>query len=99
MSIAAYAIWQRGLNSPGVKRALVIFLGQLVLNILWTVVFFGSESLLGGLVTIILLWGAIFLTIDLFWRQSRMAGWLLIPYIAWVTFATVLNAAIFALNR
>jgi len=98
MGIAAYIIWQQGFDHSSVKKALAIFLVQLMLNVLWSFIFFGLESLLGGLVVIILLWGAIFLTISLFLRQSRMAGWLLIPYIAWVTFATVLNAAIFALN-
>lgn len=98
MGVAAYVIWQQGFDHSSVKRALAIFLVQLMLNVLWSFIFFGLESLLGGLVVIILLWGAIFLTISLFLRQSRMAGWLLIPYIAWVTFATVLNAAIFALN-
>jgi tryptophan-rich sensory protein len=98
MGVAAYTIWQQGFDHSSVKRALAVFLVQLVLNVLWSFVFFGLESVLGGLVVIILLWSAIFLTISLFLRQSRMAGWLLIPYIVWVTFATVLNAAIFALN-
>lgn len=98
LGVAAFIIWQQGLDQLRVKRALMAFLLQLVLNVLWSFVFFGMESTLGGLILIIVLWGAILLTVILFFRQSRQAGWLLIPYIVWVTFATVLNAAIFALN-
>ena len=98
MGLAAYFVWQQGWEHSRVKRALGVFLLQLVLNVLWSFVFFGMQSTLGGLIVIIMLWGAILLTIVLFFRQSSLAGWLLVPYIMWVTFATVLNAAIFALN-
>src|SRR3990170_6763487 len=76
MGIAGFVIWQRGFERSSVKRALAVFLMQLILNVLWSFVFFGLESTLGGLVIIILLWGAILLTIDLFFKQSRVAGWL-----------------------
>ncbi len=98
MGIAAYSVWLHGFENSPVKKALAAFLVQLVLNVLWSFVFFGQEWPLGGLVVIILLWGAILTTIILFSKQSAIAAWLLVPYIVWVTFATVLNAAIFALN-
>jgi tryptophan-rich sensory protein len=84
---------------PGVKLALAVFLVQLVLNALWSVLFFGLRSPLAGLVEIAVLWVAILATIILFFRVSVPAGVMLLPYIAWVSFAAVLNAAIFVLNR
>jgi tryptophan-rich sensory protein len=98
MGIAAFLIWRRGLGQKGVKLALVIFLVQLVLNALWSVVFFGLQSPLYGVVVIVALWVAILLTILSFFRQSTAAGALLLPYILWVSFASVLNIAILVLN-
>jgi benzodiazapine receptor len=71
---------------------------QLVINILWSVIFFGLESPLYGLIVIIVLWMAILITILRFWKISPAAAWLLVPYILWVSIATALNAAIWALN-
>jgi tryptophan-rich sensory protein len=70
-----------------------------VLNALWSVLFFGLRSPLAGLVEIAVLWVAILATIILFFRVSVPAGVMLLPYIAWVSFAAVLNAAIFGLNH
>jgi len=99
MAVAAFLIWKQGLNAAGVKLALGAFLFQLVLNSLWSVFFFGMRSPLAGLVDIIVLWMAIVATIVLFFRVSSPAGILLLPYLAWVTFAAVLNAVIYCLNR
>jgi translocator protein len=99
MAVAAWLVWKRGLGVPGVKLALVIFLAQLMLNVLWSILFFGLRSPLAGLVDIVLLWFAILGTIVLFFRVSTVAGILLLPYIAWVSFAAILNAAILLLNR
>ncbi len=99
MGISAYLIWQEGLESLVVKEALVVFLMQLALNVVWSIAFFGFESPFGGLIVIALLWGAILLSIIEFIRLSLTAGLLLIPYIVWVSFAAVLNAAIYVLNR
>lgn len=72
---------------------------QLVLNALWSILFFGRRAPLAALVEILLLWTAIVLTIVAFARISRLAALLLVPYLLWTTFATVLNAAIWRLNR
>ena len=98
MGIAAFFVWRKGLQTPGVKRALNIFLLQLGLNSLWSIVFFGSRSIVGGLAVIVLLWLAIFWTIKEFLAISKPAAVLLIPYIAWVSFAFILNEAFFILN-
>jgi len=98
MAIAAFLIWRKGLGEEGVKTALVIFLVQLVLNALWSVVFFGLTSPLYGMVVILLLWVAILLTIIKFFRLSTTAGALLLPYILWVSFASALNISIWVLN-
>jgi translocator protein len=99
MAVAAWLVWKRGFGAPGVKLALAAFLVQLVLNALWSILFFGLRSPLAGLVDIIAMWLAILATIFFFFRVSVPAGVLLLPYIAWVSFAAVLNAAILRLNR
>jgi tryptophan-rich sensory protein len=99
MGIALYLVWRTGLAAKGVKVAIAVFIAQLVLNMLWSFAFFGAESPLAGLVVIAALWIMIVVTIAVFAPVSRPAALLLIPYIAWVSFATVLNAAIYALNR
>jgi benzodiazapine receptor len=99
MAVAAFLVWRQGFGAPGVKLALAVFLVQLVLNSLWSVFFFGMRSSLAGLADIIVLWLAIVATIILFFRISVPAGVLLLPYVGWVTFAAVLNVAIYRLNR
>lgn len=98
MGIAAFLIWKKGLDRKDVKIALGIFLGQLVLNTLWSVIFFGLQNPGGALVEIIFLWLAILATIVAFYRVSKAASYLLVPYILWVSFATYLNYAIWTLN-
>jgi benzodiazapine receptor len=98
MAVAAFLIWRKGLAHEGVKCALTLFLVQLVLNALWSVVFFGLQSPLYGMVVILALWIAILLTIIKFFRLSVAAGSLLLPYILWVSFASVLNISIWVLN-
>ena len=98
MGVAAAIVWQYGLSERRVKVSLVIFLVQLALNILWSLVFFGFESPLAGLVVIAALWIAILVTIIRFFEISKTAGVLLLPYIGWVTFASVLNFYIYLLN-
>jgi len=99
MAVAAFLVWKQGFGAPGVKLALAVFLVQLVLNALWSILFFGMRSPLAGLVDIAVLWLTILATIVLFFRVSTAAGILLLPYITWVSFAAVLNAAILRLNR
>ncbi|MFC1905493.1 TspO/MBR family protein [Chloroflexota bacterium] len=98
MAIAAFLIWQKGLNSKGVKKALILFLIQLVLNSLWSVIFFGLQSPLWGMILIVLLWIAIIFTMLKFYKISTAACWLLLPYILWITFAATLNFSIWILN-
>lgn len=98
MGIAAYLILSKGFKKPAVKTALYIFSTQLALNVLWSVVFFGLRSPFYGMVAIILMWIAILATILKFYGISRTAGYVMIPYILWVSFAAVLNYYVFILN-
>jgi benzodiazapine receptor len=99
MGVAVFLVWREGFSQAGVTSAFIVFWGQLVLNILWSVVFFGLKSLLGGLVVIGLLWIAILASIILFFGVSPVAGGLLIPYIVWVSIAANLNLQVWRLNR
>lgn len=97
MGLAAGLVWLRG-PSTAVRAALTVFAVQLVLNALWTPVFFGARALGAALLVILLMWLAIALTIMRFWPVHRLAAALLLPYLAWVSFATALNAALWRLN-
>ncbi len=99
MGISLYFVWQKGTADPHIKIALLMFAAQLVLNILWSILFFGMRSPMLGLIEIALLWVFILLTITNFYHISKPASYLLIPYILWVSFAAVLNLSIFLLNR
>lgn len=98
MGIAVYLVWRRFLQRDMKKIALWIFGGQLVLNILWSVLFFGLRSPGWAFVEIVVLWLAILASIIAFSKLSRLAAWLLVPYLAWVSFATYLNYSIWMLN-
>jgi benzodiazapine receptor len=98
MGIAAFLVWRRGLHHQVVRRALAFFGVQLVLNVLWSFLFFGLRSPLAGLIGISILGIAIILTIERFLKASRTAGLLLIPYFLWVSFATGVNLSIWWLN-
>lgn len=99
MGISAYLVWNQGLQNAPVKRALIMFLVQLALNVFWSFLFFKLQSPTYAFVEITVLWIAIALTIVAFVRISRPAAFLLIPYIVWVSFAAVLNSSIARLNR
>lgn len=99
MGIAAFLIWRKGLERRDVKIALGIYIGQLVLNTLWSIIFFGLHSPGGAFVEIMVLWLAILATIIAFARISKPAAWLLAPYILWVSFAGYLNYGIWTLNQ
>ncbi len=98
MGIAAFLVWRAGTDRPEVKRALGLFAAQLVLNGIWTPVFFGAESIVGGAVVIVTLLVVLALTVRAFFRVSRVAAWLLVPYLLWVGFAALLNLSIWGLN-
>jgi tryptophan-rich sensory protein len=99
MGVAAFLVWRRGFDAEGVRLALTIFAIQLALNGLWSILFFGIRQPGWALAEIIVLWIAIGLTALRFWRLVPAAGLLLLPYWAWVSFATVLNASLWWLNR
>ncbi len=98
MGIAAYLVWREGFKTPYVKIALVVFVVQLVLNTLWSIIFFNFKSPGAAFIEIIILWLCIAVNIYFFSKVSGTAGWLLVPYILWVSFAAVLNYFIYALN-
>jgi tryptophan-rich sensory protein len=99
MGISVFLIWNKGIGNNQAKVALGMFVFQLVLNGLWTPIFFGLHMMSLALTEIILLWIAILMTIIAFWRISKAATYLLIPYILWVSFAIALNASLWHLNR
>jgi tryptophan-rich sensory protein len=96
MAVAAWLIWKRRL--PRSRWAIGVWFAQLLLNGAWSPVFFGLHSIGGGLITIALLWLAILATVGVFWPVSRAAAILMLPYLAWVTFASCLNLALWKLN-
>lgn len=97
MGLAAWRVW-RHRQSPGRRPALLLFTTQLCLNLLWSCLFFGLTAVGAALVEIIVLWGAIVATAIRFGRIEALAGWLMVPYVAWVSFAVALNGAIWWLN-
>ena len=98
MAVAAWLVW-RPAGFGGAGGALSLFIVQLVLNALWTYLFFGQHRLDLALLEIVALWGTILATGILFWGMNRLAGALLLPYLAWVSFAAYLNYAVWSLNR
>ena len=97
MAIASWLVWRRG-GLAAQRTPLVLFLAQLVFNALWSWLFFAWQ--LGGLALgdIIVMWLLIAACIVTFWRTSTLAGALLVPYIAWVSFAGFLNFTLWQLN-
>lgn len=99
MGVALYLVWTHPTaRAEDRNKALMLFGGQLLLNVLWSGVFFGLESPGWALLEIFVLWWSILVTIMAFRRVSRTAAWLLVPYILWVSFAAYLNYSIWALN-
>lgn len=98
MAVALWRLWQLHAPSPERRRAVLLWFAQLALNALWSPVFFGMEAPGAALVIVVVLWLAIAATIFACARIDRIAAWLLVPYLAWVSYATTLNAAIVVLN-
>lgn len=99
MGVAAFLVGRRRASDPATRRALRLFGAQLALNGLWSPAFFGLRSPAAGLVDITALWVALVATIASFARISRPAALLMLPYLAWSSFAAILNGAIWRLNR
>ena len=97
MGVGAWLVSREG-GWPKQRRPLIVFLAQLTLNFAWSLIFFGLQQITWALVDIVALWLLIVLAIRGFVRVQRAAAWLLAPYLAWVSFATVLNAAIVLRN-
>ena len=97
MGISLYLILTSK-KSKNRKIGLYLFFTQLVLNSVWSILFFGLQNPLFAFIEIILLWAAILLTIIYFYKVKKTASYLLIPYLAWVTFAAILNFSIHILN-
>lgn len=97
MAVAAWLVWKQH-GFAGARGALGLFVLQLMLNFAWTPLFFGLQRPDLGLYDIVALWFAIAVTIVAFWPKSKMASALLLPYLAWVTFAAVLNYTIWQMN-
>lgn len=91
MGISLYLVWQK-------KKVPLVFWAQLFLNAIWSIIFFGMKNPGLALIDIIALWITIVLTIKSFSKISKPAGYLLIPYLLWVSFAAILNLSIVLLN-
>lgn len=98
MGISFYLIWRQDGQKKKIKEAKIFFLIQLGLNFLWSPVFFGLRSPVLGLINIFVMWIMIAITMRKFYPLSKLAFYLLVPYLLWVSFATILNAAIVFLN-
>jgi translocator protein len=97
MGISLYLVWQK--MAKGSRQAIKIFMIQLALNLLWSVLFFYQKSPLAAFIEIIVLWAAILATIFFFYRISKPAAYIMVPYLLWVSFAAVLNFSIYILNK
>ncbi|KKS94796.1 MAG: Tryptophan-rich sensory protein [Microgenomates group bacterium GW2011_GWC1_43_13] len=99
MGVSLALIWQKGIKKKTVRDAMFLFGIQLLLNALWSPVFFGAKNLFLALIIIVLMWIFILKTILAFAKIDKTASYLLYPYIAWVSFATILNFSVWFLNR
>lgn len=97
MGIGVYLIWKQPVSKER-NKALQVFILQFILNFCWSFIFFGLHATGWALIEMMALWILILLTILHFAKHSKLAAWLLVPYIAWVSFALLLNAAIWKLN-
>src|SRR5918993_3722358 len=98
MGIALYLVWKNNAPIQKKKPAIVLWVIQLVLNFFWSYIFFNQHEIGWALVEIIVLWLLILLTTIAFGRISRIAAWLLVPYISWVSFASILTYTLYRLN-
>jgi tryptophan-rich sensory protein len=97
MAVAAWLVWHRR-EARLARIGLALFVLQLLLNALWSWLFFGWKQGALSFLDIVVLWASIAATLVLFWRVRPSAGLLLVPYLAWVTFASALNYTIWQLN-
>jgi tryptophan-rich sensory protein len=98
MAISLFLVWKQGVSRVEVKKAIYIFSFQLLLNTLWSILFFGLHSPILALIEIVFMWLSILWTMIAFYKISKLATWLLLPYILWVSFASYLNFSVWWLN-
>ncbi|MGZ8884945.1 MAG: TspO/MBR family protein [Halobacteriota archaeon] len=98
MGVALFIIWRSPRNRTR-DTWIALFAAQLSVNIIWTFAFFGLQNTLFGVLTIVPLWILIAVTIYQFYKVDKWASYLLVPYLAWVSIATALNASVYLLNR
>ena len=98
MGISLYMVWSRGTKNKQVREAIWLFIAQITLNLFWSIFFFGLESPLLGLLDIVFLWFFVVFTIRSFYKISKNAGLILIPYLVWISFAALLNFFVYILN-
>lgn len=99
MGISVYLVYEKGLKSEKVRVALIFFIVQFIFNTSWTLIFFGARLPVLALIDIVILWFLILLTILKFYKVSKTAGLILLPYLLWVSFATYLNWSVVVLNN
>lgn len=98
MGVALFLVWKAERSDILKKTAIILFSTQLVLNFFWSFIFFNQHQMGWALVEIIALWIFILLTIFAFANVSKLAAWLLVPYISWVSFAAILNYTLWKMN-
>jgi tryptophan-rich sensory protein len=99
MGIALFLVWQKRKENKLVKSAVILFLVHLILNATWSVIFFGLQNPFIAFIDILALWSMIIILTYQFSKIKKEAAYLLLPYLAWVSFAMVLNFAIWYLNN
>jgi tryptophan-rich sensory protein len=99
MAAALFLIIRKGFAADGVKTAAIFFVIQLILNALWSFVFFGAHTPLNAIPVIIVLWFMILACVITFWKISKPASIMMMPYLLWVGFASYLNVGVYFLNR
>ena len=98
MGIALWMVWESR-DKTNIKLPLIVFSIQLILNAMWSCIFFGLQNLFVSVIEIYCLLAMIMLSIILFYRIRKIAGLILIPYLLWVSFASILNFTIWSLNK
>ena len=99
MGVASYLVLTSGADKDAVFRALTFYGVQLFFNFFWSIIFFNLEWYLVAFIWLVVLWILIIITTLLFYRISKPAGYLMIPYVLWVAFAGYLNFSIYLINR
>lgn len=98
MGIALFLVWKSDAPKLQKQNAIVLWVVQLAFNFMWSFIFFNQHQIGWAMADIVVLWFFILLTIIAFSKISKLAAWLLVPYISWVTFASLLNYSIWQLN-